>query len=209
MTDVEAPKILILSGSIRTPSYTRTLSTCVGDELTRLGAAVTHWDALEPPLPLADPTFHKSAFEYPDPGVIALDTLATATDAFVFATPVYHNSYSGVLKNILDLLNIRPHFQMKPVGLISHGGDRSSQAVDHLRIVARGLNAVASPTQVCTQRTDFEEEGSSHRVANEQILDRIHRLSTELIALAMLLRPLQHPNAMQHLVDSLSTDTVD
>lgn len=207
MVRIQAPKILIISGSIRMPSYTRTLSAAVGHEFSTLGAVVTIWDAADPRLPIADPLYHRSASEYPDPGVVELDSLATHADAFVLATPVYHNSYSGVLKNILDLLNIEPHFAMKPLGLISHGGDRSPQAVDHLRIVARGLNAITAPTQVCTQRADYTEECDEYRLINEQILTRVHRFCSEMIALATLLRPLQSAQATQRLVASLQPET--
>lgn len=207
MTDQNpAPKILIISGSMRKPSYTRSLSTCVAGELGQLGAEVRLWDAQNPALPLADPAFHHSASKHPDAGVVELDALATAADAFVFATPIYHNSYSGVLKNALDLLNIRPHFSMKPVGLVSHGGDRSPQAVDHLRIVCRGLNAITIPTQVCTQRSDFEDtdEDGVHHVLDGPILERVRRFTSELLALTILLRSLQLEGAAERLVDSVS-----
>lgn len=200
-----APKILILSGSPRQPSYTRSLSNAIADELARLGADVLLWDAHDHPLPLADPAYHHTASTHPDPEVVDLDARAQAADAFVLATPIYHNSYSGVLKNALDLLNIRPHFSMKPVGLVSHGGDRSPQGVDHLRIVARGLNAITIPTQVCTRRSDFEAAPDGrHRIGDAAIADRIVRFSSELIALSILLRPLQHERAIERLVGSVA-----
>jgi NAD(P)H-dependent FMN reductase len=154
-------------------------------------------------LPIADPAFHKSASEYPHDDVVRLDALARAADAFVLSTPVYHNSYSGVLKNMLDLLNIEPHFRYKPVGLVSNGGDRSSQAVDHLRIVARGLNAVATPTHVCTHKFDFVEEGEGYRLVDEGILQRVDRFARELLVFALLLRPVQHEHAVQALLNSI------
>ncbi len=74
------------------------------------------------------------------------------------SSPVYHNSYSGVLKNTLDHLDI-PHFRNKAVGLVSHGGDGSTQPVDHLRVVVRGLNGIATPTNVCTRKDDYGQDG--------------------------------------------------
>ena len=56
-------------------------------------------------------------------------TLAAACDAFVLGTPVYHDSYSGVLKNALDHLG-SASLGGKVFGLVSHGGQRTTQAVD-------------------------------------------------------------------------------
>ena len=197
---VERPRVLVLTGSVRVPSYTRILSREVGRVLTSIGVDVVHWDLRDLTLPIANPEYHKSAASHPDPKVVKLDNEARIADAFVLATPVYHNSYSGVLKNALDFLNIEPHFQSKPVGLISHGGDRSPQAVDHLRIVVRGLNAIATPTQVCTQVADFESDGNEYRIVDEGILRRIYRFSEELTAYAIVQRPLRNLNIVRGLL---------
>ena len=197
---VERPRVLVFTGSVRVPSYTRALSREVGRVLTSTGADVAYWDVRESVLPIADPKYHKSASEHPDSWVVKLDSEARIADAFVLATPVYHNSYSGVLKNALDLLNIDPHFRSKPVGLISHGGDRSPQAVDHLRIVVRGLNAIATPTQVCTQHADFKTRGHDYELVNKEILQRIRRFSEELAAYAIVQRPLRNPNNVRRLL---------
>jgi azobenzene reductase len=205
-TAVERPRVLVFTGSVRMPSYTRALSREVCRVLTSLGADVVDWDLGELALPMADPEYHRSASEHPDSWVVKLDSEARIADAFVLATPVYHNSYSGVLKNALDLLNIDPHFRAKPVGLISHGGDRSPQAVDHLRIVVRGLNAIATPTQVCTQRTDFEAHGHEYRLANRDILQRICRFSEELAAYAVVQRTLRNSKAVRGLLARIARE---
>lgn len=205
----ERPRVLILTGSVRTPSYTRALSRAVSRTLTSLGANVIEWDAREPLLPIADPEYHKSASTHPDPSIVRLDAEARSADAFVLATPVYHNSFSGVLKNTLDHLNIEPHFRSKPVGLISYGGDRSTQAVDQLRIVTRGLNAIAIPTQVCTQRADFSEQDGGIRLVDAAILDRVRRFSEELATYAVVLRPLRHPSTVQNILKKFAPEEVE
>ncbi len=198
-----APRILVISGSIRRPSFTRALCMEVIRALDAAGAVPIHWEASQN-LPIADPAYHRAAREYPHDYVVRLDDEARAADGFVFATPIYHNSFSGVLKNTLDLLNVEPHFRSKPVGLVSHGGGRSSQAVDQLRIVTRGLNAVAIPTQVCTQRSDFDETHPDLVLTNSEILDRVQRFVTELMAFSLLLRPLRHPAAIEQMLARLT-----
>jgi NAD(P)H-dependent FMN reductase len=111
--------------------------------------------------------------------------LAEAADAYLLASPVYHNSYSGVLKNALDHLMLRD-VRYRPVALASHGG-RSTQAVDPLRIVVRGLLGIAIPTQVCTQEADFAGEPGEdglYAVTDPDIQARIARQADQLLLFA-------------------------
>jgi NAD(P)H-dependent FMN reductase len=103
------------------------------------GAQITRWDLRKRPLPLADPRFHEHPERHPAPEVRAFVEATTAADALVLGSPVYHNSYAGVVKNAFDHLAI-PQVARKPVGLLPNGGGAvSTQAVDHLRLVVRGL----------------------------------------------------------------------
>jgi azobenzene reductase len=188
-------QVLLIGGSVRRPSYTRTLTAAVQAALGRRGAAGLLWDLGDRPLPIADPDFHGDPASHGDEDVRELVAHAAACDAFVLASPIYHNSYSGVLKNALDHLAIR-QFQYKPVGLISHGGHCSPQAVDHLRIVARGLMGFAIPTQVCTAEADFRLAAPGrYEVADAGIGQRIERFSLELLLFAEQLRGLRGPRA--------------
>ncbi len=61
----------------------------------------------------------------------------------ILGTPNYHGSYSGILKNALDHLNM-DYFKMKPVGLIGNSGGIvvSSEPLSHLRVIVRSLRAL-------------------------------------------------------------------
>jgi NAD(P)H-dependent FMN reductase len=115
--------------------------------------------------------------------------LADRADAIVLATPVYHNSYSGILKDAIDALSI-PQFRYKAIGLASHGNS-TTQAVDQLRIVARGLLGVAIPTQMCTSDNDYVSKDQKFLLANTAILERLERFTTELILFASALRAIR------------------
>jgi azobenzene reductase len=186
----EPIRVLLLSGSVARRSYTRTLVGVVEDALLQMGAATTHCNPRIRSIPMADPDFHHQPFHHPDREVRALVAEATAADAFVWASPVHHNSYSAILKNLLDHLAI-PQFHYKPVGLLGHGGDRSTQAVDHLRIAARGLLAVAIPAQVCTSERDYAELSDRLEIVSPDILRRVERFTSELIMFAQLFRHLR------------------
>jgi NAD(P)H-dependent FMN reductase len=184
--------ILVLAGSPRRRSYTRGLARQIGDVLRRDGARVNLIDLYDTPLPPLDPDLRASHRRHPDAGVAELLRRAAAADAYVLASPTYHNSYAGVLKNALDYLSIHD-FRYRPVGLAAHGG-RSTQAVDHLRQVVRGVLGVSIPTQVCTRVSDYAEEpGSSgyYEVMDKEILDRIERFANELLLFAQHLRGLR------------------
>lgn len=184
--------ILLISGSIRADSYTRALIEYIAEVLKKNGVEVFHWDLLKKPLPMMVPELRADVQHHPDAAVREFAEKATNCDAFVLGSPIYHNSYSGVLKNALDHLR-NPHFSYKPVGLVSFGGDRSKQAVDQLRIVARAWSAIAIPTIVCADEEDF----NGKEMTSKDIIDRINRFCDELILFAETMKPLREKKAVK------------
>lgn len=184
-------RVLVISGSLRAHSYTRALAEGISATLRDTGAAVEHWSLRHRPLEMVDPDARADPGSERDTETASLLRAASGCDAFVLASPVYHNSYSGVLKNALDHLDV-DHFSYKAVGLAGHGGNRSTQAVDHLRIVVRGLRGVAIPSQLCTADVDFDwtSEGSL-QLCDRQLLVRQRNFVTELVVLAHHLRVLR------------------
>ncbi len=190
-------EIVVLAGSPRRRSYTRSLARHLCGTLRHGGAQVALIDLYETPLPPLDPDLRGGDRVHPDAGVATLLRLAGTADAYVLASPTYHNSYAGVLKNALDYLSIR-HFRYRPVGLASHSG-RSTQAVDHLRQVVRGVLGVSIPTQVCTRESDYSAEpGASgfYDIVDADILERSERFAQELLLFAEHMRGLRAAAAM-------------
>lgn len=182
--------VLLICGSPRQPSYTRVLMRAVEKSLQDKGATTSFWDLREQPLPLLDPEFHENPAKNPNKKVHELVLLAEKADAFVLGSPVYHNSYSGILKNALDNLAIE-QFEHKPCGLLSHGGHRSTQPVDHLMVVVRGLNGIAIPTRVCTKEEDYRTTDSSYELADADIKKRVERFAKELLKYAEHLKTMR------------------
>jgi FMN reductase len=81
-----------------------------------------------------------------------------AADAVLFASPVYRASYTGVLKNLLDLLPVES-LQGKPCGIVAMGATPHHYlGVDwHLRDVLTWFGAMAVPTSVYLASPDFAE----------------------------------------------------
>lgn len=81
-------------------------------------------------------------------------------DAVLLGTPMYHGSYSGVLKNALDHCGF-DEFEGKTVGLLGvAGGAFPISALEHLRTVCRALNSWVLPHQAALPRVSQSFEGS-------------------------------------------------
>lgn len=183
-------RVLVLSSSPQPLSRTLVTAALVGELLRRDGAEVTMWDLAARPLPFADPAFHANPRDHPDPIVRQLVVAAESADGFVLATPIYHNSYSGVLKNALDHLSMR-QFHHKPVGLVAFGASLTAvQACDHLRIVVRGLMGVAVPTQIVATPADFGAGAQGRpRISSPELVRRARRMSHEIALFARVRAP--------------------
>ena len=119
MTELDV-RIAGICGSMRGPdSYTRKLLVCVMSALNACGAQTDLLDLADMDLPLC-----KSPRDQEDnPATVDLRTRIDLADGIVLATPEYHNSFSGVLKNALDLLQY-DQMRHKMFGLVGiAGGD--------------------------------------------------------------------------------------
>src|SRR5438128_202932 len=79
-------------------------------------------------------------------------------DAVLFATPVYRATYTGALKNLLDLIPV-DGLMGKPCGIIAMGATQHHYlGVDsHLRDVLMWFGALVAPTSVYLASADFVE----------------------------------------------------
>ncbi|MGE3857151.1 MAG: NADPH-dependent FMN reductase [Dehalococcoidia bacterium] len=121
-----------------------------------------------------------------DDGLSAAAERLRAADAVLFASPVYRASFTGVLKNFLDLLPLDT-LEGKPVGVMAMGNNRDhALGVErHLRDVLAWFGVVAAPTTVFLSAADFE--AGVLQAAPAADLDA---LVTTLARLATATRPL-------------------
>jgi len=137
-------KIVGISGSLRDGSYTSQGLEIAAQRVKSLGAEVEILDLRQIQLP-----FCNGAKEYSDyPDVEKLRTHVRQADALILATPEYHGSVSGVLKNTLDLLDFE-HLSGKVAGMISIlGGQSNSNALNDLRVILRWVHCWVIPEQI-------------------------------------------------------------
>ncbi|MCQ4205403.1 NADPH-dependent FMN reductase [Streptomyces sp. NPDC058783] len=146
--------ILGILGSAAKDSVSREILLRAGERLTRGGSRFRLVD-----LAVEFPEAHRlEEYDEPPPGsqTAQLRALAARCEAAVLATPVYHGSYSALLKNALDHLT-GDALAGRPVGLVAAGGGPrgAGTACDQLRTVVRALGGWAAPTHVATTAADL------------------------------------------------------
>jgi NAD(P)H-dependent FMN reductase len=113
------------------------------------------------------------------------DRLAAAVrdaDAVLLGTPMYHGSFSGVLKNALDYCGF-DEFEGKTVGLLCvAGGSFPVTALEHLRSVCRSLNAWVVPHQAAVPRSSNAFDGEAFR--DDDLADRVATLGRRAVQFA-------------------------
>lgn len=137
-------RVIGIAGSLRPNSRTHQALQIVTQMLQEKGVVVELLDVRDLNLP-----FCNGGSDYSDfPDVERLRNSVNSSQGIIFASPEYHGTISGVLKNAIDLLE-QHHMEGKVVGLISIlGGAQSAGSLDTLRIICRQLHAWTIPDQV-------------------------------------------------------------
>ena len=109
-------------------------------------------------------------------------------DAVLLASPVYRASFTGALKNLLDLTPVEA-LRDKPVGIVAMGATLHHYlGVDsHLRAVLAWFGALVAPTSVYLDSSHFKEG----KLADDGARAALAELVTTLLDLAVSVkRPL-------------------
>lgn len=137
--------IVGISGSLRENSFTTTAVQIALLGASSIGAHTRAINLGDYDLPFCDGS-KTEYLRFPD--VRRLKDELRAADGIVLGSPEYHGSYSGVLKNALDLMGF-DEFEGKLVGLVSVSGGAlgGTNALNELRSVGRALHAWVVPEQ--------------------------------------------------------------
>jgi len=149
-------------------------------------------DLADYPLPHLDEPLPPSMGQYSNPHTHQWAATIAAFDGFIFVTPEYNHSTSGVLKNAIDYLFAE--WNNKAVGFVSYGGVGGARAAEHLRLIAGELQMADVRQQVALSLlTEFEnfsvfKPGDYNLAALDILLDQV-------IAWSAALAPLRQPAA--------------
>ena len=149
-----------ICGSLRAESYTRQALKIALRGAERFGATTELVDLREYDLVFCDGKI--------DPDKLPVDVSrmrghVRKAHGILLATPEYHGSFSGVLKNALDLMGFE-EFEGKLVGLVGVSGGKvgAVNALNGLRGIGRALHAWVIPQQVSVPQAwkAFADDGA-------------------------------------------------
>lgn len=137
-------RVVAINGSLRPGSHTRQALQIALKGAQEVGAETHLIDLADYQLPLCD---GKEEGHWPA-DVARLRAEVKGAQGVILGTPEYHGSFSGVLKNALDLMGFK-EFEGKMIGLVGVSGGRMGalEALASLRVIGRALHAWVIPDQ--------------------------------------------------------------
>ena len=180
-----APRILILYGSLRPRSFSRLSAEEAARILSRLGAEVRFFNPSG--LPLVD-----DGVDATHPKVRELRDLVVWCEGMVWSSPERHGAMTGLMKTQIDWIPlsegaVRPT-QGKTLAVMQvSGGSQSFNAVNQMRILGRWMRLITIPNQSSIPKAfqEFDEEG---RMRPSPLYDRIVDVMEELMKFTLLTR---------------------
>jgi len=154
-------KIKIIAGSIRPGRFNIQPAQWIYELATQHGGADFELIDLEKVnLPFYNEAKPAMYHEYELPHTKNWAKIIGEADGFIWVTPEYNHSFSPVLKNAIDYLNLEWNY--KPVSLVSYGSAAGgSRAAEHLRGVAGELRMFDLREQVIIPHyyNNLDDEG--------------------------------------------------
>ncbi|MDT3444510.1 MULTISPECIES: NADPH-dependent FMN reductase [unclassified Pseudofrankia] len=146
-------------------------------------------DLADYPLPHLDEPLPASTGQYQNAHTKEWAATIARFDGYVFITPEYNHSTSGVLKNAIDYLYAE--WGNKAMGVVSYGAIGGARAAEHLRLIAGELRIADVRTNVALSLlTDFEN--FSQFKPNQHQATVLDTLLSEVVAWSQALAPLRH-----------------
>lgn len=180
--------VLGVTGSLRQDSYSTLGLKIVLEEAIKYGSESYLLDLRELNLPLYNPggpTSNESTSNSTSKN--ALERTATAlkwADALILASPDYHGSMSGTLKNFLDYF--WEEFAGKTFGYIVASHEKGLTVADQMRTAIRQCYGWSMPYNISINgEKDFDSKGT---LVNSTLAKRLKMLARDLVIYGTLIR---------------------
>ena len=122
--------------------------------------------------------------EYP-PDVIRLRKTLNESQGIILATPEYHGSLSGTLKNMLDLMSIED-FETKIIGLVGVAGGHigAINSLNTMKTICRNLHCWVLPQEVSIANSAnvFDDDGTVKDPGLEERLLNVGRQVVKFVS---------------------------
>ena len=170
-------KVLGVGSSLREGASSTVALSIALDFAKKHGAETRLLDLKQTPLPLYDPTEDKSSLEIKKvkDGVIW-------SDALILATPDYHGSMSGAMKNFLDYF--WAEFAGKTFGYICASHEKGLTAMDQMRTAVRQCYGWSIPYGISVSDSDDFVNGK----ITTKLESRLDMLTRDLVVYGDIIR---------------------
>lgn len=152
---------------------------------------------------LDEPVAAAMSSDYTQPHTRAWAAAINSYDGYIFVTPEYSHSTTGVLKNAIDYLYVEWH--NKAAGFVGYGVNGGIRAVEHLRLIMGELQVADVRAQVALSLfTDFdgpELHPGTHQPAT------LHTMLDQVIAWSRALKTLRPDDSHTAVTDTAITIT--
>ncbi len=179
-----SPLLVGLGGSLREKSYSRAALREALRIAEANGAATELLDVRELNLPMFVPDLSVEGYPFSQQANITRFIEACRrAEAMIWASPNYHGTISGALKNVLDFVEFLaddqpPYLQGRAVGLITIPDPTTFAAMIN---AVHELRAWLAPTQAVLRKDDFTTD---LQLNNERAQRRLTRLVNDLLGFA-------------------------
>lgn len=133
--------------------------------------------------------------EYPS-DVLKLRQLLRDSQGIILATPEYHGSLTGALKNMLDLMRIED-FETKIIGLVGVAGGHvgAINSLNTMKTICRNLHSWVLPGEVSIANSAqaFKEDGS---VIDPVLEERLLNIGRQLVKFVSIQQKVQQDEFM-------------
>ena len=169
--------ILGVAGSMRADSYSTKALKIVLEFAKKYGTEIRLLDLSKTVLTLHNPSTPVSW------QVEEVARIVIGADEFILASPDYHGSMSGTLKNFLD--HFFKEFGGKLFGFIVASHEKGLTAMDQMRTVMRQCYAWSMPYGVSVNGEQYFANG---QLVNTEVYMRLEMLARDLVVYGTLIR---------------------
>lgn len=167
-------KVLGVAGSMRNDSYSKKALNLALESAKRHGAQVQLLELAKADIPIYSPSSTVPA---------KVEENVAWADAFILASPDYHGSVSGALKNFLDYFY--EEFSGKLFGYIVASHEKGLTVMDQMRTSVRQCYGWSLPYGVSVNGEQDFVEG---HIVNRELSERLEMMSRDLVMYGRLLR---------------------
>lgn len=175
-----ALKVLGVGSSMREGSYGTRALKIVLERMEKLQAETHLLDLRKAKMP----TFNPNSSVQSSKRIREVTEEVNWADVFILATPDYHGSMSGPIKNFLD--HYWQEFAGKTFGYICTSHEKGLTAMDQMRTAVRQCYGWSLPYGISVNgEEDFNEAGE---IVNSLLAKRLRMLARDLIVYGKLIR---------------------